>query len=63
MLVPPRKLSLRRLGRLGHLDCNYRFAAHYREGYEMGGVYPFSRSPDLKVICAKWVISHEHQGA
>jgi hypothetical protein len=30
-------------------NCNYRFAAHYREGYEGSGVYPLSRSPDLKV--------------
>jgi hypothetical protein len=39
-----------------------RFAAHYREGYEGGGVYPLSRSPDLKVVCAIWVISYEHRG-
>ena len=44
-------------------NCNYRFAAHYREGYERGGVYPFSRSQESKAICAKWVISHEGLGA
>jgi hypothetical protein len=27
------------------------------------GVYPFSRSQESKVICAKWVISHEGLGA
>src|SRR6516225_2315715 len=53
---------LSRRGRNGAFLANYRFAAHYREGYEGGGVYPLSRSPDHKVPYAKWVISYEHRG-